>query len=92
MHHYPELRAAYRAGPLTVWQNADAQMWAPAEARGEVPAGGPAAPPNQPSGAAGPPAGVTLLADAGDQGLSTQTAGAVIIEEWQKARDACLRE
>jgi AcrR family transcriptional regulator len=36
MHHHPELRAAYRAGPLTVWQNAYAQMWARAEARGEV--------------------------------------------------------
>jgi AcrR family transcriptional regulator len=36
MHHHPELRAAYRAGPLTVWRNAYAQMWARAEARGEV--------------------------------------------------------
>ncbi len=36
MHHHPELRAAYRAGPLMVWQNAYAQMWARAEARGEV--------------------------------------------------------
>jgi AcrR family transcriptional regulator len=36
MHHHPELRAAYRTGPLTVWQNAYAQMWARAEARGEV--------------------------------------------------------
>ena len=36
MHHHPELRAAYRAGPLTVWQNAYAQLWARAEARGEV--------------------------------------------------------
>ena len=26
MHHHPELRAAYRAGPLTVWRNAYAQM------------------------------------------------------------------
>ena len=39
MHHHPELRAAYRAGPLTVWRNAYAQMWARAEARGEVPPG-----------------------------------------------------
>src|SRR3712207_2229652 len=36
MHHHPELRAAYRAGPLTVWRTAYAQMWARAEARGEV--------------------------------------------------------
>ena len=36
MHHHPELRAAYRAGPLAVWRNADAQLWARAEARGEV--------------------------------------------------------
>ena len=36
MHHHPELRAAYRAGPLTVWRNAYAQMWVRAEARGEV--------------------------------------------------------
>ena len=36
MHHHPELRAAYRAGPLTVWRNAYAQLWARAEARGEV--------------------------------------------------------
>ena len=36
MHHHPELRAAYHAGPLTVWRNAYAQMWARAEARGEV--------------------------------------------------------
>ena len=36
MHHHPELRAAYRAGPLMVWRNAYAQMWARAEARGEV--------------------------------------------------------
>jgi AcrR family transcriptional regulator len=36
MHHHPELRTAYRAGPLTVWRNAYAQMWARAEARGEV--------------------------------------------------------
>src|SRR3712207_5817173 len=35
MHHHPELRAAYRAGPLTVWRTAYAQMWARAEARGE---------------------------------------------------------
>ncbi len=39
MHHHPELRAAYRAGPLTVWRNAYAQMWARAEARGEVTSG-----------------------------------------------------
>ena len=39
MHHHPELRAAYRAGPLTVWRNAYAQLWARAEARGEVPPG-----------------------------------------------------
>ena len=39
MHHPPELRAAYRAGPLTVWRNAYAQMWARAEARGEVTSG-----------------------------------------------------
>jgi len=36
MHHHPELRVAYRTGPLTVWRNAYAQMWARAEARGEV--------------------------------------------------------
>jgi AcrR family transcriptional regulator len=36
MHHHPELRAAYRAGPLRVWRTAYAQMWARAEARGEV--------------------------------------------------------
>ena len=36
MQHHPELRAAYRAGPLMVWRNAYAQMWARAEARGEV--------------------------------------------------------
>ncbi len=36
MHHHPELRAAYRAGPWTVWRTAYAQMWARAEARGEV--------------------------------------------------------
>ena len=36
MQHHPELRAAYRTGPLTVWRNAYAQMWARAEARGEV--------------------------------------------------------
>ena len=36
MHHHPELRAAYRTGPLRVWRNAYAQMWARAEARGEV--------------------------------------------------------
>ncbi len=41
MHHHAELRAAYRAGPLTVWRNAYAQMWARAEARGEVPPGWP---------------------------------------------------
>ena len=38
MHHHPELRTAYRAGPLTVWRNAYAQMWARAEARGCHPA------------------------------------------------------
>jgi AcrR family transcriptional regulator len=36
MQHHPELRAAYRAGPLRVWRAAYAQMWARAEARGEV--------------------------------------------------------
>jgi AcrR family transcriptional regulator len=36
MHHHPELRAAYRAGPLSVWRTAYVQMWARAEARGEV--------------------------------------------------------
>ena len=36
MHHHPELHAAYRAGPLTVWRTANAHMWARAEARGEV--------------------------------------------------------
>jgi AcrR family transcriptional regulator len=36
MHHHPELRAAYRTGPLPVWRAAYAQMWARAEARGEV--------------------------------------------------------
>ncbi len=36
MHHHPELRAAYRAGPLTMWWNAYAQMWARAETHGEV--------------------------------------------------------
>jgi hypothetical protein len=36
MQHHPELRAAYRAGPLAVWRAAYAQLWARAEARGEV--------------------------------------------------------
>jgi AcrR family transcriptional regulator len=36
MHHHPELRAACRRGPLAVWRAAYAQMWARAEARGEV--------------------------------------------------------
>jgi hypothetical protein len=36
MHHHPELRVAYHTGPLTVWRDAYAQMWARAEARGEV--------------------------------------------------------
>ncbi len=36
MQHHPELRAAYRTGPLTVWRAAYAQLWARAEARGEV--------------------------------------------------------
>jgi AcrR family transcriptional regulator len=36
MHHHPGLRAAYRTGPLRVWRAAYAQMWARAEARGEV--------------------------------------------------------
>jgi AcrR family transcriptional regulator len=41
MPHHPKLRAAYRAGPLTVRRNACAQMWARAEARGEVAPGCP---------------------------------------------------
>jgi AcrR family transcriptional regulator len=36
MQHHPELRATYRTGPLRVWRAAYAQMWARAEARGEV--------------------------------------------------------
>ncbi len=36
MHHRPELREAYRAGPLRVWRAAYAEMWIRAEARGEV--------------------------------------------------------
>jgi len=39
MQHDSELRDAYQAGPLTVWRTAFAQMWARAEARGEVAAG-----------------------------------------------------
>ncbi|MGY1636156.1 TetR/AcrR family transcriptional regulator [Geodermatophilus sp. SYSU D00742] len=36
MQHQPALVEAFRSGPLAVWRSAYAQMWARAEARGEV--------------------------------------------------------
>ncbi|MGY1631718.1 TetR/AcrR family transcriptional regulator [Geodermatophilus sp. SYSU D01186] len=36
MQHQPALVEAFRSGPLAVWRAAYAQMWARAEARGEV--------------------------------------------------------
>jgi AcrR family transcriptional regulator len=37
--HHPALAEAFREGPLGVWRDAFAQVWARAEARGDVPAG-----------------------------------------------------
>jgi len=39
MQYQPALVEAFRKGPLAVWRNAFAAMWARAEARGEVRAG-----------------------------------------------------
>jgi AcrR family transcriptional regulator len=36
MHHQPALVDAFRHGPLAVWRNAYAEIWARATARGEV--------------------------------------------------------